>query len=80
MLIVCILTRLCLPLSLCPPQIFRAYPGGFQCLLDTGRGKYRRVETIRTRPALSEFKEIITSAMQVTRSGEGEIEGGKEVG
>ncbi|TFJ85360.1 hypothetical protein NSK_003319 [Nannochloropsis salina CCMP1776] len=45
--------------------LFRTYPGGYQCMLDTGSGRYRRVETSRERPALSGFKDIITQALDV---------------
>lgn len=38
--------------------LFRTYPGGFQCLLDTGNGRYRRVETLKGRPPLSGFKSV----------------------
>lgn len=45
--------------------LFRTYPGGYQCMLDTGNGRYRRVETSKNRPALNGFKEIITEALDV---------------
>jgi hypothetical protein len=45
--------------------LYRAYPGGYQCLLDTGNGRYRRVDTLRTRPALGEFKDVITGALNI---------------
>lgn len=45
--------------------LFRCYPGGYQCLLDSGRSRYRRVTTTRERPALGEFKDIITDALDV---------------
>ena len=45
--------------------LFRVYPGGYQCMLDTGNGRYRRVETLKERPALSTFKETITQALDV---------------
>lgn len=38
--------------------LFRTYPGGYQCLLDTGSGRYRRVDTLKGRPPLSGFKEV----------------------
>ena len=45
--------------------LFRVYPGGYQNLLDTGNGRYRRVSVSRDRPALGEFKDIITNALNV---------------
>jgi len=45
--------------------LFRSYPGQFQTLLDTGNGKYRRVAGNDIRPALGEFKEELTKALQV---------------
>lgn len=44
--------------------LFRSYPGQFQTLLDTGTGQYRRVEGSNVRPALGEFKEQLTKALQ----------------
>ncbi|GKY92443.1 hypothetical protein MPSEU_000214800 [Mayamaea pseudoterrestris] len=37
--------------------LFRAYPGQFQTLLDTGNGRYRRVLASSTRPPLGTFKQ-----------------------
>ena len=34
-------------------------------MLDTGNGRYRRVETLKERPALSGFKQVITEALDV---------------
>lgn len=45
--------------------LFRSYPGEYQTLLDTGTGQYRRVEGTDVRPALGEFKEQLTKALQV---------------
>jgi len=45
--------------------LFRSYPGQFQTLLDTGNGKYRRVEGNSVRPALGEFKQQLTDALKV---------------
>mmetsp|Transcript_555 Transcript_555/g.972 ORF Transcript_555/g.972 Transcript_555/m.972 type:complete len:406 (-) Transcript_555:180-1397(-) len=45
--------------------LFRSYPGEFQTLLDTGTGSYRRVQGNKVRPALGEFKEQLTKALQV---------------
>lgn len=45
--------------------LFRAYPGTFQTLLDTGNGKYRRLVGSKIRPALGEFKEQLTDALKV---------------
>lgn len=44
--------------------LFRAYPGQFQTLLDTGTGSYRRLLGSDTRPALGEFKEQLTQALR----------------
>lgn len=48
--------------------LFRVYPGGYQCLLDTNSGSYRRVETFARRPALGEFKTTITKALNLDDS------------
>jgi Domain of unknown function (DUF1995) len=37
--------------------LFRAYPGQYQTLLDTGKGRYRRVKGNTVRPALGAFKQ-----------------------
>lgn len=37
--------------------LFRAYPGQYQTLLDTGNGRYRRVKGNSVRPALGAFKQ-----------------------
>jgi len=44
--------------------LFRSYPGQFQTYLDTGNGRYRRVEGNDIRPALGEFKEQLTQALK----------------
>ena len=44
--------------------LFRAYPGQFQTLLDTGTGSYRRLLGSDTRPGLGEFKEQLTQALR----------------
>ena len=44
--------------------LFRAYPGQFQTLLDTGTGSYRRLLGQDIRPALGEFKEQLTQALR----------------
>jgi hypothetical protein len=44
--------------------LFRAYPGQFQSLLDTGTGSYRRLLGSDVRPALGEFKEQLTQALR----------------
>lgn len=44
--------------------LFRAYPGQFQSLLDTGTGSYRRLMGNDVRPALGEFKEQLTQALR----------------
>jgi hypothetical protein len=43
--------------------LFRAYPGEFQTLLDTGNGRYRRVLSSSVRPALGEFKQQLIDAL-----------------
>ncbi|KAJ1453479.1 hypothetical protein M885DRAFT_443688 [Pelagophyceae sp. CCMP2097] len=49
--------------------IFRQYPGRYQSLLDTGKN-YRPVEIQSRRPALGEFKEILTNALRLGETGE----------
>jgi hypothetical protein len=44
--------------------LFRAYPGQFQTLLDTGTGSYRRLVGTDVRPALGEFKEQLVDALK----------------
>jgi Domain of unknown function (DUF1995) len=44
--------------------LFRAYPGQYQTLLDTGSGKYRRLMGNDVRPSLGEFKEQLTQALR----------------
>jgi hypothetical protein len=44
--------------------LFRAYPGQYQTLLDTGTGSYRRLLGRDVRPALGEFKEQLTQALR----------------
>jgi hypothetical protein len=44
--------------------LFRAYPGQYQTLLDTGTGNYRRLEARDVRPGLGEFKEQLTQALR----------------
>ena len=44
--------------------LFRAYPGQFQTLLDTGTGRYRRVKGNDFRPALGLFKEQLIQDLQ----------------
>jgi len=44
--------------------LFRAYPGQYQTLLDTGTGSYRRLLGSNIRPALGEFKEQLTQALR----------------
>jgi hypothetical protein len=44
--------------------LFRAYPGQYQTLLDTGTGNYRRLEGRDVRPGLGEFKEQLTQALR----------------
>merc|ERR1712038_2044011 len=45
--------------------LFRAYPGQYQTLLDTGTGRYRRLCGSDFRPPLGEFKEQLTEALKV---------------
>lgn len=45
--------------------LFRSYPGVYQTLLDTGTGSYRRVKGNSNRPALGEFKQELTNALEV---------------
>ena len=44
--------------------LFRAYPGQYQTLLDTGTGSYRRLLGSDVRPALGTFKEQLTDALR----------------
>jgi hypothetical protein len=44
--------------------LFRSYPGQYQTLLDTGKGRYRRVQGNSVRPGLGEFKEQLTQALR----------------
>jgi hypothetical protein len=44
--------------------LFRAYPGQYQTLLDTGTGSYRRIVGQDVRPSLGEFKETLTEALR----------------
>jgi Domain of unknown function (DUF1995) len=44
--------------------LFRAYPGQYQTLLDTGNGRYRRVAGSNNRPALGTFKQQLTDALK----------------
>ena len=44
--------------------LFRAYPGHYQTLLDTGTGRYRKVVGSDIRPPLGTFKEQLTDALR----------------
>lgn len=44
--------------------LFRAYPGQYQTLLDTGTGSYRRLLGSDIRPGLGAFKEQLTQALR----------------
>lgn len=44
--------------------LFRAYPGEYQTLLDTGVGKYRRILGNQIRPSLGAFKEQLTDELK----------------
>ena len=44
--------------------LFRAYPGHYQTLLDTGTGRYRKVVGNDIRPPLGTFKEQLTDALR----------------
>lgn len=50
--------------------LFRVYPGGYQNLLDTGNGRYRKVTVTRERPALGEFKDTVTNALNIETGNE----------
>ncbi|KAG8464500.1 hypothetical protein KFE25_009868 [Diacronema lutheri] len=52
--------------------LFRVYPGPFQCLLDTGNGRYRMVRQYDRRPALGEFKEDLRQALKVDPEDKGQ--------
>ncbi|KAJ1639335.1 hypothetical protein T492DRAFT_565669, partial [Pavlovales sp. CCMP2436] len=54
--------------------LFRVYPGPFQCLLDTGKGRYRLVQTDARRPALGEFKEALRQALKVDQEEKGKAD------
>lgn len=43
--------------------LFRAYPGQYQTLLDTGNGRYRRLLGNDIRPALGEFKQQLVDSL-----------------
>jgi len=45
--------------------LFRAYPGNYQCLLDTGK-TYRPIEVSARRPALGAFKNALTDALRLS--------------
>lgn len=44
--------------------LFRAYPGEYQTLLDTGTGRYRRILGSKIRPSLGTFKEQLTDELK----------------
>lgn len=44
--------------------LFRAYPGQFQTLLDTGTGSYRRLVGTDVRPALGKFKQQLIDELK----------------
>jgi len=54
--------------------LFRAYPGGFQSLLDKGTGSYRRISVSETKPALGDFKEQLNAALELDTDGDGKKE------
>jgi Domain of unknown function (DUF1995) len=56
--------------------LFRAYPGEYQTLLDTGNGRYRRVLTNTVRPALGEFKQQLINELASVGVIEKEQDGG----
>ncbi|CAM9590063.1 unnamed protein product [Discosporangium mesarthrocarpum] len=43
---------------------FRVYPGGYQCLLDTGK-RYKMVVCDKDRQSLGDFKDVITKALRL---------------
>uniref|UniRef100_A0A7R9UGE1 DUF1995 domain-containing protein n=1 Tax=Pinguiococcus pyrenoidosus TaxID=172671 RepID=A0A7R9UGE1_9STRA len=45
--------------------LFRSYPEPFQTLLDVGDGRYKAVDVADARPALGEFKDILTQNLQL---------------
>mmetsp|Transcript_3078 Transcript_3078/g.4151 ORF Transcript_3078/g.4151 Transcript_3078/m.4151 type:complete len:373 (-) Transcript_3078:39-1157(-) len=45
--------------------LFRAYPGQFQTLLDTGNGRYRRLLGTDVRPALGLFKQQLIDSLKI---------------
>eukprot|EP00617_Octactis_speculum_P020999 CAMPEP_0185770410 /NCGR_PEP_ID=MMETSP1174-20130828/59018_1 /TAXON_ID=35687 /ORGANISM="Dictyocha speculum, Strain CCMP1381" /LENGTH=360 /DNA_ID=CAMNT_0028455833 /DNA_START=37 /DNA_END=1119 /DNA_ORIENTATION=+ len=49
--------------------LFRAYPGGYQSLLDIGKGRYKRVELADERPALGDFKNQLSEALNLGDDG-----------
>jgi len=49
--------------------LFRSYPGGWQAMLDVGRGRYKRVSLRDDRPALGAFKVELTEALQLGDEG-----------
>uniref|UniRef100_A0A7S2FWU4 DUF1995 domain-containing protein n=1 Tax=Florenciella parvula TaxID=236787 RepID=A0A7S2FWU4_9STRA len=49
--------------------LFRAFPGGWQSMLDVGGGKYRRVKLADERPALGVFKVDLGEALDLGDEG-----------
>ena len=45
--------------------LFRSFPEPFQTLLDVGDGRYKSVDVRDARPALGEFKDILTNNLQL---------------
>lgn len=45
--------------------LYRVFPGPYQILLDTSAGSYRRLTTMKERPALGEVRDILTEGMNL---------------
>lgn len=45
--------------------LFRVYPGPYQVLLDSNRGNYERLTTLRERPALGKVRDILTDGLNI---------------
>lgn len=45
--------------------LYRVYPGDYQVLLDTSAGNYRRLTSLKERPALGDVRDILTNGMNL---------------
>lgn len=45
--------------------LYRVYPGPYQVLLDTSSGRYERLATRETRPALGEVRDTLTEGLDI---------------